>query len=178
MEHLFKYNNDKLPQYLTISIIDGYPLLMDASIRTIILQEIKQLYLSQVNIFAFVIMPNHLHIVAQHAELEPIIHSFQQKVSAQIISYLIQSQKTRIVLHLEELSEGSVSLEPTLIWDSPFGSTPIHNQNQLEKYIWLTHHNPVKSGIVCRPDKWRWSSCLLLSEFPEPLDLNGLSIPV
>lgn len=178
MDNQITYPEDNLPQYLSLAVTDGYPLFMDTKIRSMILMGIQELSGSGTDIYAYVIMPNHLHIIACHPELHKQIKSFKEKIAINIVLYLMNSNKTRMIQHLDEMTEESVAIKPMRLWETPEINTPIHNSNQMEKYIWMTHQNPVRSGIVRFADAWKWSSCKLTSGNLEPLNLETLQIPV
>ena len=178
MEHRFTHSKLRLPQYVTLRIMDGYPLFMDTTVRSMLIDGIRALHSEGVEIFAFVIMPNHIHLVAQHQQIERLISNFQHEIATKILLYLMSTNRSRIIQHMNELAGTTVAITPADIWQSPPQWTPIHDANQLEKYIWLTHQNPVKAGIVRNPESWRWSSYLLTSDHLEPLNLSEAVIPV
>ena len=178
MENQTLYDQNLLPQYFTLRVTDGYPLFMETKIRGMLLAGIQSISATETDIFAFVIMPNHVHFIARHKNIKSVVKHFQQEVATNIMMYLLSSSRNRIIQHLDELTNETVAVAPNKIWESPIGSTPIHNENQMTKYIWMTHQNPVRAGIVEQAKNWRWSSCKLATNTPEPLNMKDILVRV
>ncbi len=97
-------------------------------------------YNYQLKIHAYVLMPNHVHILATPCKTDSI-------------SRTIQSIGRNYVQYFNEYSGGSGTL-----WEGRYRATVIDSKQYLltcSRYIEL---NPVRGGLVKNPADFRWSS--------------------
>lgn len=92
-----------------------------------------------VDIWAYCLMPNHVHIVATPARAEGLAAVFHRAHR----SYTLR-------INQREDWRGH-------LWQERFHSFAMDERHLLMavRYIEL---NPVRSGLCCRPEEWRWSS--------------------
>jgi putative transposase len=125
-------------------------------------------------ILAYVIMPEHFHLVIKVSKgltVSKCIGNFKRITSRKITSEL---EGTRNKGFLSSLRK-SAMLEPTKdsrVWEYRFDSFVITNENTLRQKIDYIHNNPVKAGLVSEPTQWRYSSARNYA------DLDGIIVPV
>jgi putative transposase len=125
-------------------------------------------------ILAYVIMPEHFHLVIKVSKgltVSKCIGNFKRITSRKITSEL---EGTRNKGFLSSLRK-SAMLEPTKdsrVWEYRFDSFVITNENTLRQKIDYIHNNPVKAGLVSEPTQWRYSSARNYA------DLDGFIVPV
>ena len=96
-------------------------------------------------ILAYVVMPNHVHL---------LIHVFEDSS----LSKIIQSWKSYTAKKIDKQLD-LAGQQPTLpIWQPDYWDRFIRNQAHLEAAIAYIHNNPVTAGLVARSSEWRWSS--------------------
>jgi REP element-mobilizing transposase RayT len=113
---------------------------------------------SHFEIFGYVILENHLHLVARSQDLSRDIQRFKSYTAREILVYL-QSENTSGLLRRLELFKRSHKVESTYqIWEE--GSHPqiISSEAVLKQKLDYIHQNPVKRGYVDLPEHWRYSS--------------------
>ena len=96
-------------------------------------------------ILAYVVMPNHVHV---------LIRVFEGSLLAKIVqswkSYTAKQIATQLSLN---------GLKPERpIWQPDYWDRFIRNQTHLEAAIAYIHNNPVSAGLVACSTDWRWSS--------------------
>lgn len=91
------------------------------------------------HLYAYCLMDNHVHLVIQ-AEQESLATTMK-RVNASYASYF--NQQHQRVGHL---------------FQDRFKSEPIEDEQYLMSVIRYIHNNPVKAGMVEKPDQYRWSS--------------------
>ena len=92
------------------------------------------------NLVAWVIFPDHFHIV-----IDPKQHN---------ISNLLQ----RIKMSFATLWRRRMNLASGRVWQNRFWDHIIRNQNALNRHIDYIHFNPVKHGYANSPLEWSHSS--------------------
>ena len=88
-------------------------------------------------LFAWVVMPNHVHVLFQ---------AFDGWTVAEIVSSWKKFTARRM----------SPSSFP--VWHREYWDRYIRNQNHFAKAIAYIHQNPVKAGLVTKIDAWPWTS--------------------
>jgi type I restriction enzyme R subunit/putative DNA methylase len=96
-------------------------------------------------VLAWVIMPNHLHVLIDPAE--PISKSIQGWKS--FTARWLLAQNERLGLGIPD---------PHHVWMREYWDRFIRDDDHLRATIDYIHRNPVKAGLCCEPADWPWSS--------------------
>jgi|688.fasta_scaffold21335_5 putative transposase len=96
-------------------------------------------------VIAWVIMPNHVHVLIDPAE--PISKTVQ----------CWKSLTARWMLAHNERLELGIS-NPHRVWMREYWDRFIRDDRHLWAAIHYIHRNPVKAGLCCEPCDWKWSS--------------------
>ncbi len=111
-------------------------------------------------ILAWVLMPEHFHLLikrAATATVSAIVGNFKRMTSRQISEVLEAERNVDVLARLRE----SAAKEPTSdsrVWQCRFDSLVILNEQTLHEKMNYIHNNPVKRGLVARPELWGNSS--------------------
>ena len=113
-----------------------------------ILEQTREKY--AVAIHGYVVMPNHVHLLTNEPEVEPLATVMQ--VIKQRFS------RTR--------SEDDV-------WESRYYDFNVYTHDKRVEKLKYIHRNPVTRGLVETPDQWHWSSFnFYLTNAPNPVTLT------
>lgn len=110
-------------------------------------------------ILAYVIMPNHFHLVLKTNDksISKCMGNLKRITSREISAKLKSLGEKRILAELDK----ATALEPTddsKIWENRFDSLVIVNEDTLCQKIDYNHYNPIKAGLVSEPNEWLYSS--------------------
>ena len=147
------------PHFLTSTIVNWIPLFTRPQTVKIIIDAFTyQQQHRDVKIYGYVILENHLHLIAQSDNLKKEIHSFKSYTAKLLILYLQQQQVKRILKQLEFYKKRHKTDRQYQVWEE--GSHPqlIQNEEILKQKLDYIHNNPVKRGYVDDPVHWRYSS--------------------
>ena len=97
----------------------------------------------------WVVMPNHVHVL-----FEPVAGW----TAAKIVASWKKFTARKICDHRR--NRGQPPLMP--VWHREYWDRYIRDQRHLQKAIEYIHMNPVKAGLVVKPEDWRWSSAHFL----------------
>ncbi|MBU1216095.1 transposase [bacterium] len=155
----YKVYEPTAPHFITCTILHWIPLFTRTQTTDIIFASLNYLQKSDnLKIHAYVILENHLHLVAQSDDIAKSIARFKSFTAREIINYL---QKEGVKTILDQLAfykkAHKVSREFQL-WQE--GSQPkqiLSEQMMLEKINYI-HQNPLKRGYVDEASHWRYSS--------------------
>jgi putative transposase len=111
------------------------------------------------NVWAFVIMPDHVHLLIYPQEPFHEIEVIRQEIKAppaqRIIEHLNQTSSSLV----EKITRQRGKKIERLIWQSGGGyDRNIDNPATLAKSRDYIHLNPVRRGLVTRASDWKWSS--------------------
>ncbi|MEE9294213.1 MAG: transposase [Phycisphaerae bacterium] len=111
-------------------------------------------------VFAFVIMPNHMHMIAAAGEqLHPVIRDFKRFTSRTIHDRLKQDGRTTILNWLGRATQPARRARHELgLWQSGFHPQALYSRKVFEQKLRYLHDNPVRKGLVSRADDWWYSS--------------------
>jgi REP element-mobilizing transposase RayT len=146
--------------FVTTTVVGFIELFNDKRICRIIIDNISYYQnRGDFTVIAYVIMPNHIHLILRVAEgftVSKCKASIKRITSLQIREYLEIKNNHRLLNRLKMASESEVS-NPK-IWKSRFDCFVITNEKTLCQKIDYIHNNPVKTGMVRRPEDWLYSS--------------------
>jgi putative transposase len=122
-------------------------------------------------LYAYVVLENHLHLIASAPELSGVIKSFKMYTARQIID-LLESQGAMVLLRqLRALKRRHKTDSDYQVWEE--GSMPkqIDRDDMLLQKLDYVHNNPVKRGYVDDPVHWRYSSARNYAGLPGLVDV-------
>ena len=120
------------------------------------------------DVYAWVIMTNHLHlIVGQHGEypLGRIIGAFKAHTSTairkEIETNVSESRQDWLLWMFNRLGTRNPNNIDFQFWKQD-GSHPVllDTQENAGQRLHYLHYNPVVAGFVHQPEHWRWSSAI------------------
>jgi REP element-mobilizing transposase RayT len=144
---------------ITATITEWQPLLARDYARKVLLDDLnfyRRKY--DCRILAYVIMPEHYHVVLQLNQPDEL-HRWLRDVQSHTATEL--SKWLRLSLDQEELgiySRHANGHSDLAIWKEQARAVSIVSEGVLRQKIEYVHANPVRRGLVCEPGEWPWSS--------------------
>lgn len=144
---------------MTETIVNWMPLFSNPDVVSIIYDSFKFLIAKdRLLIYAYVIMENHLHLVASSKDMSKEIGDFKSFTAREIIDYYKERKAERILNDLAFYKVPHKKDREHQLWQE--GSHPelIQNREMMIQKVTYIHNNPVKRGYVDDPAHWRYSS--------------------
>ena len=145
------------PQFFTATIHKWNNLLKDDESKDIIVDCLKFLVSeNRVEVSAFVIMSNHVHIIwqpLQHYTLTQIQTSFTTHTSKRIMKKLSESKPGL----LEEIKVNKYDRKHQ-VWKRESLSVELFTEKIFMQKLNYIHQNPVAAGLVTNPEEYKYSS--------------------
>ena len=149
--------------YLTFQIVGWVDIFTRKIYRDIVIDSFKYCQKHKgLEIYAFVIMSNHIHILARSltGDLSGTIRDFKNYTSKEFLKLLEDKQESRrdwmkVVFEYHGKFKKSQNFQ---IWTHENHAEHIYSQNFIEQKIEYIHNNPVKAGIVEKPEDYLYSS--------------------
>jgi len=162
---------------LTFSCYDNQPFLAQARFCGYLVESIvSSREKHQFDIWAYVFMPNHVHLLVCPREPEysisNILLSIKQPVARKAANYIRSSDPDSL-----KFMATSQAYRPYRFWQKGGGydrnMTKTQTIIELVRYI---HNNPVRKGLVETPDQWYYSSAANwqnIRQGPIPIDFDS-----
>ena len=149
---LYRIHNSGQAHFITFSCYRRQPFFLDArtyDLFPVCLERMRQHF--QMLVYGFVVMPEHVHLLLSEPEkrtLADAVHflklSFTKRLRSQV-----SAQKTGA--NLGHGSSGS-------FWQRRYYDRNVRDHREFVAALKYIHRNPVKRGLVEKPEDWPWSS--------------------
>jgi putative transposase len=115
----------------------------------------------RMDLFAFVIMPNHVHFIGRFSKdhsLSDIMRDFKRHTARQIIRQLQAKDNTDTLNLLKQLNEDN--RQEHKVWEDGYDARDIFSIEFLEQKLNYLHHNPCQPhwNLAETPEDYPWSS--------------------
>jgi putative transposase len=112
----------------------------------------------ELDIYAWVIMSNHLHLILQNKNgyLSDTIRDFKKYTSTQIVRAIAENRtesRKRWLLWLLKKEDG------ICFWEEGYHGEVIYTREFFESKLRYIHLNPVRANIVEKEEEYLYSSC-------------------
>jgi len=117
-----------------------------------------------IDIFAYVIMPNHMHILVRRNEglLSDWIRDYKSYTAKQIIESIAanqqESRKEWMMYMFKYFANASKQNKEFMFWQKTNHPTEIFSASVMQQKVDHIHNNPLRSGIVTNAAYYKYSS--------------------
>lgn len=155
----YKIFGNEYPYFITLTVIEWISAFSIKPITEIILDSLNYLInKKRLLIYAYVIMENHLHLVAQSKNLRKEISNFKSYTAKEAINYLKEYHYDNILSKFHFYKLKHKTNRNYQFWQEGFHPVMITNYNILHQKIDYIHNNPVRRGYIIDPTHWMYSS--------------------
>lgn len=145
--------------FVTTTVLNFAKVFEDNKICDILINNIKHYQkLYKFEIIAFCIVPSHFHWIVKINPLKGTISSVMRdlkKYSAWDIVEVLEKEKSPL---LKNFCNVALSGQKKQFWMHRFDDEVIRNEKMLWTKIKYIHNNPVESGLVKKPEDYKYSS--------------------
>lgn len=155
----YKILDERFPYFITSSVIGKCSFLQDPVLCSIIMKGLNFMIKERsIQIFAYLIMPNHLHFIAQGHELSKHISSFKSFTARSVIDHFKNEGRINILSYLKNLKIPHKTDREFQFWMEGFHPKQISSDEIMIQKINYIHYNPVKANFVQSESDWAYSS--------------------
>ncbi|MES9859297.1 MAG: transposase [Candidatus Thiodiazotropha sp. LLP2] len=147
-----------LPHFVTCTILHWIPIFTRPATVEIVLESLRFLQQKGLQIYAYVILENHLHMVAQSSDLNHDMSRFKSFTSKRLLAYLTEHNVRQILEQLAFYKKAHKNDREYQFWQEGFHPKLIGSDAMMREKIEYIHQNPVERGYVDLPEHWRYSS--------------------
>ena len=160
------------PYFLTCTIVGWLPVFTRPEAVQVLFDSWQ--YLQQhrdFKLYGYVVLENHLHLIASAPNLANDIKSFKMYTAGRIIELLEHHGAQVILRQLRALKLRHKTKSQYQVWQE--GSMPkqIMDNAMMRQKLEYIHNNPVKRGYVEEACHWRYSSARNYAGLPGLIDI-------
>jgi putative transposase len=154
----YKFKDRSAPHFMTCTVLRWIPVFTRPETVNIVLDSCRYLMNEGFRLYAFVILENHLHLIAQSEKLDRDMMRFKSYTARQIIDYLELNNVRMILDQLALYKKAHKSDSRYQFWQEGVHPELISSDEMMRTKVEYIHNNPVVRGYVDRPEHWRYSS--------------------
>ena len=155
----YKIYEPTAPHFMTCTILHWIPIFTRVQTTNIIFESLKYLQeTDNLQIYAYVILENHLHIIASSDDIAKSMAKFKSYTAKEILKYL-QKENAKMILDQLAFYKKAHKKTPTYqLWQEGIAPKLIQSDKMMLERIQYIHNNPVKRGYIDEAKHWRYSS--------------------
>lgn len=156
---MFTISKDSQSLHITAVAKDRLPVFQTDAIKTITCAAIDEARESSgILLFAYVIMPDHLHLLAYSHDKKPsdVLRYIKGIVAHRVIGHLKEKNYQSSLDKLRH-ENGARNYRHSL-WQHESNTFQIFSESMFMQKVNYIHQNPVRAGLVEQARDYRWSS--------------------
>lgn len=160
--------------YLTLQVVDWIDIFTRQIYRDIVIDSLKYCHQNKgLQVFGYVIMSNHIHLIANSPDghLSETLRDFKKFTARNIINTIINGNESRrewMLNRFEFNAKRHSRNEKYQFWTHENHAVILYSNDFIQEKLEYLHNNPVRAGIVEKPEYYLYSSAQNYA------DLNGL----
>ena len=155
----FKVLDSAYPHFVTSSIVNWIPLFRNPDLSEIVLNSLRYLQRQHILIlYGYVIMEDHIHLIIEADDVSKTMRSFKSYTARKIIDHLMQTEDIPMLALLKKYKLESHIESTYQVWQEGFHPILLKNSEMMLQKIKYIHDNPVRKGLIKKPEEWKYSS--------------------
>ena len=167
--------------YLTFQVVKWVDIFTRLSYKEIITDSFTFCRDSKgLELYAYVIMTNHIHLIARAKEnykLSDIIRDFKKFTANKLLDHINQPLESRsdwMLKRFEFAASEHGRNSKYQIWTHENHAIELHSIEFIEQKLNYIHNNPVRVGIVNKPEDYIFSSARNYSGLEGKIEIDSL----
>jgi len=169
--------------YLTFQVVDWLDIFTRQVYRDIVIDSFRYaIEFNEFQLFAYVIMSNHIHLTANSAigKLSNTIGDIKKYTGKRIIETIQSMNESRskwLLNRFEFRAKQHKKNKKYQVWTHENHAIHLYSTEFTAEKLDYLHQNPVKAGIVVNPEDYLYSSARNYAELDPVLEIELLSLP-
>ena len=145
--------------FITSSVTGWIDIFKEDIYCKIIIDELKyRRDKKQLEIYGYVIMPNHIHLILSSKRLSNLMRSFKSHTARKMIDNLMNEKNDIVLNKLRCLKMNSKVQSEYQLWQEGFHPKLIISDKEFQQKLDYIHTNPIRNEYIDEPQKWKYSS--------------------
>ena len=155
----YRFYENEYPYFMTATINSWLPVFTRQATADIVLDSWAHLQKEKhFQLLAYVILENHLHLIASAPKISSTMQSFKSWTARQIIDHLKEKGGRTLLRQLKATKLNHKTDSEFQVWQEGSHPKQIQSDEMMWQKVEYIHNNPVERGFVDEPIHWRWSS--------------------
>jgi len=168
----YHFGDPGQPHFLTTTVVEWLPVFTRRQTVDILFDSWKYLQENdQFRLYGFVILENHLHVVAQSDNLPETWTRFKSYTARKLIDFLEQHHLELFLKQMRTTGKAGRRDRSYQFWQEGSHPQMMENRKMLVQKLEYIHQNPVKRGYVAEAEHWLWSSARNYAEMESPVQV-------
>ena len=147
------------PYFMTCTILGWLPVFTRVEAVDIVLDSWRHLQRErEMKLFGYVILENHLHMIASAPRLSAVMQSWKSYTAQRILDLLERRSATVLLRQLRAHKLRHKTQSRYQVWQEGSEPKQIGSEAVMWQKLEYMHNNPVERGYVDDPLHWRYSS--------------------
>ena len=155
----YRFGENEYPYFLTCTIVGWLPIFTRSETVQLLYDSWRFLQENgRLTIYGYVILENHLHLIASSPAISKEIGDFKSFTARQIVDQLEANNAKTLLKWLRLLKARHKHDREYQVWQEGSHPQQIGDDEMMRQKLEYIHDNPVKRGYVDEPTHWRHSS--------------------
>lgn len=164
MSNYIAKDSDKA-YFITMTVVEWIDLFTRTNHKNTIINSLKHCQQKKgLEIYAYVIMPSHIHMLCRVKEgftFNHFIRDFKRHTSKQLIANILDEPESRrewLLNHFKEAGLNATNPQKYKIWQDGYHAVDTWSHKFIYQKLNYIHQNPVEDKIVEKPEDYLYSS--------------------
>jgi len=153
--------------FLTLTVVEWIDLFTRRAFADIVIESLRWCQQNKgLEIYGFVLMPSHLHLIARagsEAELSAILQSFKSFTASSILEYLKdttrpESRREWLLNHFAFNARRNKTNSQHQVWQRDNHPVNLYSPYVIRQKLGYIHNNPIEAGIVAEAEHYMLGS--------------------
>lgn len=168
----YRIYETEYPYFMTCTIVGWLPVFTRREAVDIVFDSWNFLQRErQLKLFGYVILENHLHLIASAPDLATVMKNFKSYTARQLLDLLNRNSAKTLLHQLRAHKLKHKKNSEFQVWQEGNQPKQIQNDEMMWQKLAYIHDNPVKRGYVDDPLHWRYSSARVYARQPGPVEV-------
>jgi REP element-mobilizing transposase RayT len=179
----YQINDQEGLYYLTFQIVDWIDIFTRQVYRDIVIESFRySIQYKDFSLFAFVIMSNHVHLIAQSnvGRLSDTVRDIKKFTSKRILETIESFPESRKEWMLNRFSFSARQTKHNKtyqLWTHENHAVYLYSPEFILEKIDYLHNNPVRAGLVEKPEEYIYSSARYYAGLECLLPIIDIGLP-
>jgi len=179
----YQINDQEGLYYLTFQVVDWVDIFTRQVYRDLVVESFRYCIENKgLDLFAFVIMSNHIHLIAQstNGKLSETVRDFKKFTSKRIIEIILEIPESRKIWMLDRFSFNArqhLRNKTYQVWTHENHAEHLYSPDFIREKLDYIHNNPVRAGWVEKPEDYLFSSARYYAGLDCVLPISEIGLP-
>jgi len=175
MRTRYKVLEQGVPHFITSTVVEWIPVFTSSIYCDVVIQSLKFCREQKgLKLYGFVIMDSHIHLVAFAENLSQVMKEFKSYTATRLIKSLENNGNKRVLNDMAFFKGRDKTSSQHQFWQEGYHPQAVTTEEMLLQKLEYIHNNPVRRGLVERPEYWRYSSAANYFDGNPVMEIDGI----